>query len=239
MFINQLRQLKFHQPCPIIYQCFFDVNEYNDALFNDYLIELPANLNKAAVKRKAEFLAGRICVKKCMESLNFMSRSETLCLKVGEHRAPVWPNDIIGSITHNQNSAIAIAGFKKNNNYIGIDKENFIKQDIAQQIKASLINENENGYLKQLANNLYKSQSFEYLLTIAFSCKESLFKALYPSVQRYFDFKDAQVIAIDLNNKQCKLKLLSDLSEHYKKNDIFTCDLIIDEDSVTSLLMSP
>lgn len=239
MFINQLRQLKFHHSCSIIYQCFFDVNEYNDALFNDYLIESPANLNKAVVKRKAEFLAGRVCVKKCMESLNFMSHSETLCLKIGKHRAPVWPSDIIGSITHNQNSAIAIAGFKKNNNYIGVDKENFIEQDIAQQIKASLINENENGYLEKLANNLYKYQPFEYLLTIAFSCKESLFKALYPSVQRYFDFKDAQVIAIDLNNKQCQLKLLIDLSEHYKKNDIFTCDLIIDEDSVTSLLMSP
>ena len=58
--------------------------------------------------------------------------------------------------------------------------------------------------------------SQEELLTLIFSAKESLYKALYPSVKKFFGFEAAAVKKIDSQNKEFTIELLTHLS------DVFT-----------------
>ena len=54
----------------------------------------------------------------------------------------------------------------------------------------------------------------EFALTLIFSAKESLFKALYPAVGRYFDFLDIRLSSINLDDNSVAFTLRNDLSMH-------------------------
>ncbi|HCN03947.1 4'-phosphopantetheinyl transferase superfamily protein (plasmid) [Pantoea sp. JZ29] len=51
-------------------------------------------------------------------------------------------------------------------------------------------------------------------LLLIFSVKESLFKALYPEVGRFFNFDAAKVCRIDTSNKKITLELTQNLSRN-------------------------
>ena len=51
-------------------------------------------------------------------------------------------------------------------------------------------------------------------MTLTFSLKESLFKALYPLVGRRFYFEDAELLAWDAEGR-ARLRLLCDLSAEW------------------------
>jgi len=53
------------------------------------------------------------------------------------------------------------------------------------------------------------------LVTLTFSLKESLFKALYPIVQQRFYFEHAEVLEWD-ENGHARLRLLTDLSSEWR-----------------------
>ncbi|SUI55146.1 Uncharacterised protein [Serratia marcescens] len=59
---------------------------------------------------------------------------------------------------------------------------------------------------------LRETLPFNELLTLTFSAKESLFKALYPQVRCYFDFLDARMVAVDTQRQTFVLALLKTLT---------------------------
>ena len=59
---------------------------------------------------------------------------------------------------------------------------------------------------------LREALPFNELLTLTFSAKESLFKALYPQVRCYFDFLDARMVAVDMQRQTFVLALLKTLT---------------------------
>lgn len=66
--------------------------------------------------------------------------------------------------------------------YLGIDLEKKLSKECVIEIKSSIISLDEENLI------LKSKLSFEDAFTLIFSAKESLFKALYPSVRAYFDF---------------------------------------------------
>lgn len=166
------------------FECEYNLYDYNDELFNTLQISFPKTLLCAVPKRKAEFLAGRFVVKQAINMLDI----EPLEISIGLHRAPQWPNGIVGSISHSGNKAFCF--LSQFSSRVGIDYEEFISNKIAEEIKYSIISVEE----EQLCSS--SEYSFNQILTMIFSAKESLFKALYPSVKRYFDFLDVRVLTI-------------------------------------------
>jgi enterobactin synthetase component D len=70
--------------------------------------------------------------------------------------------------------------------------------------------------------------------TLIFSAKESLFKALYPTVKSYFGFEHARVH--DIGEGYVSLKLNSDFAKLYNLKEIYICYFEIQGKDITTLL---
>ncbi|MNV57211.1 phosphopantetheinyltransferase component of enterobactin synthase multienzyme complex [compost metagenome] len=89
---------------------------------------------------------------------------------------------------------------------VGLDVETLIPAARAEELQRAIVSEAESAQLHA------HSQPFNHLLTLAFSAKESLFKALYPQVRCYFDFLDARLVTLDTQRQTFELELLKTLT---------------------------
>jgi 4'-phosphopantetheinyl transferase EntD len=89
---------------------------------------------------------------------------------------------------------------------VGLDVETLIPAARAEELQRAIVSEAESAQLRT------HSQPFNHLLTLAFSAKESLFKALYPQVRCYFDFLDARLVTLDTQRQTFELELLKTLT---------------------------
>lgn len=178
-----------------------------DQFLRDEGLELPSNLLYAIKKRQIEFLCGRLCAKSCMESLGYQNPPPIL---PGEDRAPIWPVELVGSISHTDRLATAVVGPAAQIESIGIDIERVIAEATPQMIKHICCDLDE---LDELQDE--QKISREEALTLIFSGKESLYKAIYPRLQRFYGFQAARVKAFGSN--QLKIMLVTDLSDAFEQ----------------------
>ncbi len=182
----------------------FATGDYSDALYQNLGIHFPDMLHRAVVKKKAEYLAGRYATKQGLAKLGEnSSRSQTdFHLNNGIHRAPKWPFGYIGSITHTRDIACAVVARTDKYRAIGIDIEQWFTQDSFDKVKTQFLTEQDKDVM-------LTSRSLEAFKigTLIFSAKESLFKALYPTVGQYFDFQDAAVTEIHLDSESLIIEL--------------------------------
>jgi enterobactin synthetase component D len=68
-------------------------------------VELPAALERAAARRQIQFLAGRVCAREAISRLR--PRVPAGPLPQGEEGCPVWPDGLVGSISHAESFATA------------------------------------------------------------------------------------------------------------------------------------
>jgi len=177
-------------------------------------------LENAAVKRKAEFLAGRLMARCALENLY----GKSCQILTGRHRAPIWPEEVVGSISHTDNSACCAVALKTDVPYLGIDKEDWIPSLIIKDISDNIINEREKLLLRRL------SLDFEKAFTLTFSAKECLFKALYPSIGYYFDFDSAEIVSLSLEDNSFELILTKTLAADYPRGRKFIGYFVVDSE---------
>lgn len=220
-----------HSPKVSCYQCEYDQNYYNNSLFAQHEIEYPPCLDSAVTKRKAEFFAGRYAARRAFERLGAKSAT----VEIGKHRNPVWPDALIGSITHTATHAICAVALKGDYTGVGIDLENWVSWATATTIKDGIVTPDEAHVLSST------SLSFEQSLTLVFSAKESLFKALFPHVGNYFAFDAAAVNEIDVENNEFAIELTKDLSNLLVKGTSYQGNFIVQPSTVfTSIfIVSP
>ena len=152
--------------------------------------------------RKKEFLLGRVCAYICYEEL---TQNKLFSLPTNQDRSPHWPIDVVGTISHNNHWVGAAVAFEKDLIGIGMDFEVLGRTNIRL----------ENHIRSARDIKTHPLLSKEELLTVIFSCKESLYKALHPKVKRFFGFEDAALIDLDLNAGVFTLELLIDLGPHF------------------------
>lgn len=162
----------------------------------------PASIQRSVAKRQAEFLAGRLCARAALQQLDHLD----FIPAIGEDRAPVWPGHISGSITHSTGHAAAIVGHKAQWRGLGMDLENVLNLERAQRLAGEILTADE---MRRMA--VLPREQIALLVTLTFSVKESLFKALYPIVQKRFYFEHAEVVEWS-EAGQVRLRLLTDLS---------------------------
>ncbi len=190
-----------------VFYCEFNIDQYHDNLFEQFDIELPDSLHRAVPKRRAEFLAGRYCAKRSLEELGIV----TTQIPIGKDRSPIWPRDIIGSISHSNSLAVATSNHRGHTGRgIGIDIENIVDPETLKRIRHHIASESE------LVNISTEPEKYHQLFTVIFSIKESFFKAAYPTVGRYFGFDAVSVIHLNYAAGLILLEINQDLSSELK-----------------------
>ncbi|WNO11145.1 4'-phosphopantetheinyl transferase [Teredinibacter sp. KSP-S5-2] len=205
-FIQQMEQRQFDQ----YYECeiHYDLQHYQDSLYDEYGVSFPENLSNAVAKRKADFLCGRIAAKCCLQFAGLLNHESVgFTLPVGNRRAPIWPEGVIGSITHTVKMASAVVAKSAQCKGIGIDIEHWVEEETYHNINSHILTDAEHALMNS------SSFSKEQILTLIFSAKEALFKALYPSVKVYFDFLDAELTHWDEDSSMLVFHLLKDIGE--------------------------
>jgi len=177
------------------YSSHYEINNYEDILFANFEIMNNLNSTQAVVKRRAEYLAGRICASRALNKLGLKKTNVTS----NTDRSPSWPNGIVGSITHTNNFSAAIVARSESVIALGIDCENLLSVTDAMKIKNQIIHEDEKP------EKYYVSLNINVFVTLVFSAKESLYKALYPHVNKFINFHD--IIATDINYEKITLEL--------------------------------
>ena len=165
----------------------------------------PASIQRSVAKRQAEFLAGRLCARSALQRLDGLD-----CIPaIGEDRAPVWPAHISGSITHSTGHAAAIVGHKAQWRGLGMDLENLLPLERAERLAGEILTPDE---MQRMATG--PREQVAQLVTLTFSAKESLFKALYPIVHKRFYFEHAEVLEWS-DTGSLRLRLLTELSSEW------------------------
>ncbi|CRY53392.1 MULTISPECIES: 4'-phosphopantetheinyl transferase family protein [Yersinia] len=226
-------QPQFHG---LLAKCDFDVNEYRDELFAVYGIAFPGNLHKAVTKRRAEYLAGRFVARQVLNMLEIRDYP----LTNGAGRAPQWPTGLIGSISHNSQRALcaaqvitpAVGPLTENRitHGIGLDIEGLIPVERAADLWPGILSEEEYRQFQQ------GPLPFNHLLTLAFSAKESLFKAVYPQLGRYFDFLEAHLTDYSLDSGRFELQLLRGLSDEFPAGRCFDGSFTITDNDIQTFI---
>ncbi len=155
-------------------------------------------LKNAVPKRRVEYLAGRICAKQALAKIAITEFE----IDSNEDRAPIWPEGVLGSISHTQGVAMAMVTDSLDVRGVGIDIETIMPNDQEQRLKPQILHPLEDEAFKAL------SEHISCPLTVIFSAKESIYKALYPSVKRFFGFDAAKLLSFD------ERQLCFEITEH-------------------------
>lgn len=209
-----------------VWYCRFDNAFYQDEDYRNQGIALPSIIAGSAIKRRAEYLAGRIAADRVLTALGYPGFE----LRSGDDRTPCWPQGIQGALTHHGTLAICIGWHRPKNEIagLGIDIETVINAPRTRDLWPGIISAGERAFFATLPC------SFATCLTLAFSAKESLFKALYPLVLRCFDFLDVQVV--HMQDNRITLVLLVALAPNLPVGSRFECGYAVDGKDVLTVL---
>ncbi|WP_346837721.1 4'-phosphopantetheinyl transferase superfamily protein [Microbulbifer sp. SAOS-129_SWC] len=229
-YIKDLSEKKIPGFPGICYQCEFYEDGYSDLRVRQLLGEnLHESLGRAVPKRKSEFVAGRYLARKALTSLGANSTS----VGIGDNRMPLWPDSFVGSISHCREFAICAVAKQNNLKGIGIDIENILNEKSAKDIVNSILLEPEHKLVESY------STPNPSVLTLIFSAKESLFKALYPEVGYYFGFDVAQTTAINFQTGKFTLKLVQELTPALPVGIRFEGLFELDNNKVFTVVIMP
>lgn len=189
-------------------------------------IEMPASIQRSVAKRQAEFLAGRLCARAALLHLDGTCATPA----IGEDRAPVWPAHIAGAITHSNGRAGAVVARKSVWQGLGIDLENLLSDERARRLVKEILTP---GEQRRMAEGC--DEDVALVVTLTFSIKESLFKALFPLVGQRFYFEHAEVLSWSKDG-HVRLRLLTDLSTEWHHGKEIEGQFAVHEGQLLSLV---
>jgi len=136
-----------------------------------------AGMDSMQPVRRSEFIHGRACARAALTAMNFPNQA----IPVGTSREPVWPDGIVGSISHCGSVAAAVTARQKDLSALGIDLESACPLD--EKLLPMICRAEEKDSLKESAQPLL-------IAKLIFSAKESIYKCIWPSVRQFVDFQE-------------------------------------------------
>ena len=131
-------------------------------------------------KRREEFSTGRLCAHTAMRSV--LSQANQAPLLPGSKREPLWPEGLIGSISHSADCCVAVVSSDPTIKSLGIDIEK--REGIKTGVRDLICLPEELSLLGEFEQN---PEAWKLI----FSAKESVYKALFPVLQKWIGFSDA------------------------------------------------
>jgi 4'-phosphopantetheinyl transferase EntD len=132
--------------------------------------------------RRKEFLAGRTAARKLLGRLGIRD----FPLRSGKAREPIWPEGIVGSLSHARGCCVAAVARRGELQSLGIDVEG--RTDVKRAMWPHLFLEEE---LERLEGLPARDQP-DYA-ALCFSAKECFYKCQFPITRAWLHFKDARV----------------------------------------------
>jgi 4'-phosphopantetheinyl transferase EntD len=145
--------------------------------------EEAALLQGATEARRREFATARHCARVALARLGIAAAP---ILRGAKHE-PLWPDNIVGSITHCRGYRAAAVAFSKNIMTVGIDAEPDGPLPVG--VERRVLCDPERQWLTEAPQSVHWDR-------VIFSAKESIYKAWFPLTGRWLGFGDA-VVSID------------------------------------------
>jgi 4'-phosphopantetheinyl transferase EntD len=151
----------------------------------DVELLLPAetlHIGRAVPRRAREFAAGRLCARRAMAEFGIVD----FPLEVAADRQPIWPDSMVGSITHTAGFCAAVAAPRRLACALGLDTE--VVGDVKTDIWPSICVADEIAWLASLPPSERAAAA-----ALMFSAKEAFYKFQYPAVGERLGFHDVSV----------------------------------------------
>lgn len=199
-------------PDVCLVQADYDLARFDEQLFTTQVLPLPLHLNKAVRKRRAEYLASRVLVRYALCRLG----AAAWILANDADRAPLWPAGFSGSLSHSTQKIALLLAKTESGKLLGVDCEEVMRAETAEAMQENIITPVEKRRL------LESGLPFPEALTVAFSLKESLYKALYPKLKKFMDFSEAEIVFCSPNADKFLLRLTTSHSSDFPQGREFT-----------------
>lgn len=183
----------------------FRLEDYTPQAAEQLGVPVPDTMHKAVAKRKAEYVAGRLCAMRAMEA---QTGQAGMIIATGTKGEPIWPQGWVGSITHTHGFAAAAVADARLVRGLGMDTEQIMTTKVMENV-ASRVCRADEAYCEDWP------LSPEIYTTLVFSAKESLFKCLHPLVGKMFWFEDAKIDITDYQAGLFTATLMTDLTEEF------------------------
>jgi len=135
-------------------------------------------------KRQREFAVSRRCARKALAVLGI----NDFPLLPGHDRAPIWPSNVVGSVTHTESSPNGYCGVVVADSGLitglGIDAEP--RLPLPAELWPSILDEEER-------REALSTDEPGIGARLVFSAKETTYKALYPTLKQFLDFSDVHI----------------------------------------------
>jgi enterobactin synthetase component D len=141
-----------------------------------------AAVRLAVPRRQREFAAGRQAARRAMMDIGW----PPLAIPSAPDRAPVWPEGLIGSISHNEQACVAVVCPRGPWQAIGIDIE--VHRPIETSLWSTICTPREMALLPSQPGPL-RGLAVAHL----FSAKEAVYKWQFPLTGRMLDFQQVQI----------------------------------------------
>jgi 4'-phosphopantetheinyl transferase EntD len=139
-------------------------------------------LGGAVHARAQEFAAGRLCARRLLAEFGIHG----FPIAVAEDRQPLWPEGIVGSITHTTGFCAAVVARKDRIMAIGMDCE--LAASVKPALWAAICTPGELRWLNSLPEPERRRAA-----TLIFSAKEAFYKCQYPLTGERLRFHDVSV----------------------------------------------
>lgn len=142
-------------------------------------------IERAVEHRCREFAAGRTLARGLLRHVG----EEIDALLSDSDRVPIWPQAVVGSITHCRSLCAVAVAPRTISAGIGIDVEPARALD--QGLNAQILRDAEFARIESLPLALRPLGSL-----LVFSIKEAVYKAIYPERRQFLDFQQVEIVFI-------------------------------------------
>ncbi|GAC1304217.1 MAG: 4'-phosphopantetheinyl transferase [Steroidobacteraceae bacterium] len=139
-------------------------------------------LGRAVPQRLQEFAAGRLCARRALAEFGI----EDFAIEAAEDRRPIWPDGMVGSITHTAGFCAAVVAERRSSAGLGIDTE--VIGEVNLEIWSRICMPVEIDWVQSLPASQQNAAA-----TLIFSAKEAVYKCCYPLLRERLDFQDVAV----------------------------------------------
>jgi 4'-phosphopantetheinyl transferase EntD len=152
------------------------------------------SVGRAVEKRRREFMTTRACARLALQRLGIAP----VAIPNGQHGEPLWPDGVVGSITHTRGYAACAVAKASDVLTIGIDAERH------EPLPPGVLEHVAFGRERAIAAEHDAQVHLDRLL---FSAKEAVYKAWFPATGRWLGFEDVE-LDIDVAGAAFRARLL-------------------------------
>jgi enterobactin synthetase component D len=184
-------------------------------------ISLPPDIRLSVRSRQNEYVAGRLCAQHALHRLT----GDVVVVRRSESGLPIWPDGIVGSISHCAGTACAAVGFGVYVQHLGVDVETVVAANLVGEVLSFCA----------CASEITRYND-PISATLLFSAKEAVYKAYSHILGNTIEFTDLEIVNIDYSTNNVHLQTTRALGSIPSRHAI-NCRFIVLSDVVLTLVI--